>query len=164
VSLTLWILLVTVAMIGAALAAMTTLPARRAAGLLAAAAAVTGLLVLLGLDLPAVVWRGVGGAAALLAAPAGGEAAPGPSLPGDRPSRGSLLTAGVGAGLLVAIIYRVALQVDWRPQPPGAVAGEAAVAGGRLLSADAALLAVTALLLTAALMLGGRRREPGGGS
>jgi hypothetical protein len=153
-ALTLWLLLVTVMSGGAVLAALTGRPARRAAGLIAATGAVAGLLVLLGLDLPAAVWLGLGGAAALLALPAGAD----PTVP--RASRVGRLLVGVMAGLLAAIVYHLALRADWRPSPPEPVAGHAAVTGGRLLTADLALL-LMALLLIAAVMLAASSRASG---
>lgn len=157
-ALTLWILLVTVAMTGGALAAMTTVPARRGAAMLTATVAVAGLLVVLGLDLPAAVWLSVGGAAALLSVPAGSQPDQGSAPAGPHARRGTLLGGGVAAGLLFAILYRTALQVDWRPSVPESVTGQVSVVGGTLLVEDVALLMVAVLLLTVALAVVGRRR------
>jgi hypothetical protein len=156
-ALTLWLLLVTLMIGGAVLAALTGRPSRRAAGLITATGAVAGLLVMLGLDLPAAVWLGVGGAAALLALPAGAD----PSAP--HASRAGRLLVGVMAGLLAAILYHLALQADWRPSPPDPVAGHAAVTGGRLLTADLALLLLAVLLIAAVTLAAASRtsgREP----
>ena len=167
-ALMLWILLVTLAMAGGGLAAMTTVPGRRASGLAAATAGVAGLLVLLGLDLPAAIWLGVGGAAALLAVPAGHQSDQGPAVPGPHPRRGPLLGAGLAVGLLFAMLYRVVLQVDWHAEPAGPVTGQTSVTGGVLLTTDVALLAAVVVLLTLALAVVGRPRvktsERGSGS
>jgi len=154
----LWILLTTAALIAAGLAAASVLPVRRAAGLLIATATVAGLLLLLGFDLPAAAWLGLGGVMALLTIAAGPTDTP------AAPDR-SLLPAGtVAMGLLFAILYRSALQVDWRPLPPEPVAGQTALVGGALLTSDLALLLAVTLLLAVALAIRSRgddhRRTP----
>jgi hypothetical protein len=151
VILALWILLTTVAGTGAAVTAMTTVPRRRAAGLLAVALAVAGLLLLLGLDLAAVAWLGVGVAAALLALPGGHEPDLGPPAPGPRPTPGARLAVGTGAGLLFAMFYRVVQQTHWAPAAPAPVTGQAALLGGRLLTEDLAPLLVAVVVLAVAL-------------
>ena len=153
-----WVLLTTAALIAAVLAAASVLPSRRAAGLLIATAAVAGLLLLLGFDLPAAAWLGLGGVMALLAIAAGRTANPVP------PDRGLLLIGTVTMGLLFAVLYRSALQVDWRPLPPEPVAGQTALVGGALLTSDLALLAAVTVLLAVALAIRSRgddqRRTP----
>ena len=157
-TLLLWALLTTVALIAAGLAAGSVLPVRRAAGLLVATAAVAGLLLLLGFDLPAVIWLGLGGVMALLAIATGQGDAP------DAPGRSLLLVGTVTTGLLFAVLYRSALQVDWRPLPPEPVAGQTALVGGALLTSDLALLVAVTLLLAVALAIRCRgdhqRRSP----
>ena len=157
-TLLLWILLTTAALIAAGLATVSVLPIRRAAGLLIATAAVAGLLLLLGFDLPAAAWLGLGGVMALLAIATGQTVEPTP------PDRGLLPAGAVTMSLLFAILYRSALQVDWRPLPPDPVAGQTALVGGALLTSDLALLAAVTLLLAVALAIRSRgndhRRTP----
>ena len=157
-TLLLWVLLTTAALIAAGLAAASVLPVRRAAGLLAATAAVACLLLLLGFDLPAAAWLGLGGAMALLAVATGQTDTPAP------PDRGLLPIGTVTMGLLFAVLYRSALQVDWRPLPPEPVAGQTSLIGGALLTSDLALLVAVTLLLAVALAIRSRgddqRRTP----
>ncbi len=162
--LTLWILMVTAAVAGGGLAAMTTVPSRRTTGLLTATAAVAGLLVILGLDLPAVVWLGAGGGAALLSVPAGHQPDRALHVTGVHPRRTSLLFAGVAVGLLFAILYRVALQVDWRQLPPGPETGQTSLVGGHLLVTDVALAATAAIVLAVAMAAASRRRGSSDGT
>ncbi len=151
--LMLWILAAGTAMTGAGLAALSRRPQRRDRGLALTVAAVGLLLLLLGTDLVALVWLAVGGAAVVMpglrrrsaAAQAG-------------PPRLAILA--VPAALLFAALYRVVLQVHWNALPPGAVEPQAAVAAGRLLTADAALLLGISLLLTVVLLVAVRPPDP----
>jgi hypothetical protein len=167
-TLVIWLLLVVAVAIAGALLAMTTLPRRRSGGLLVLVAAVAALLALLGSDLAALVWLGVGVAAAALAAPASHEPDLGPAPVSPVPTPGARLAAGTGAGLLFAMLYRLVLQTDWRPQAPAPVAGQTAPVAGRLFTTDLApLLAVAVLVLVAFATAGARdHRDPrqGGGA
>jgi len=140
-----WTALAVAAATGAGFAAVSQSASRRTTGLTLAAAAIGGLLLVLGADLAAIAWLALGGALLPLVV-----RRPGPV---QRPPRPAAL-AGMGVVTLVffAALYRVILQTDWRPLPNQGPRALVAEAGGRGLTADLALFLAAALLVTAVLV------------
>jgi len=152
-ALALWSALVPAVLLAAAVAALSGRPDRRASATATTVAGTGALLLLLGSDLVALVWLATAGPAALL-----------PGL--RRRSSAAVLPAaplalvGVLAALLLAALYRVCVQVDWRALPAGPPVAATAATAGRLLTADVVLLLGASLLLTAVLLVAARREAP----
>lgn len=149
-----WLLLAGVALTGAAVSALAGDGRRRARGLLCVVLSVTGLLMMLGLDLAALAWMGLGIVLVRLPGFAGRAPSATRLTSAARPARSARLLryiAGLPAVMLGALLVRIVWSVDWRDQPPPPPAAGSAQIGTRLLTADLALLIGTGLLLVSVL-------------
>mgnify|MGYP001812395022 FL=1 len=148
-----WTLLVTVAMLGAGLAALSTVPVRRATGLTLAVVALGGLLLLLGADLVAASWLISAGAAVMILRGATGDEPPALNQAGRCALAGTLAVA------LFALLYQVVLRVDWAGLPAGPFRAQTAEVGGLLQTADLVLWLGAALRLTVTLVAAARTED-----
>jgi hypothetical protein len=167
--LTVWILVAAATVLGAVTVAVAD-GRRRRAGLWTVVLGSGGLLLLLGVDVAALAWLGLGAPMVLLSdlcermQPADDRPRPVAGVWGRR------LAAAAPALLLGGVLVSAVLAVDWQGRPPPSapvVAG--AEVGGRLLVADLALLAgcgllVMAVLAAAAAAIGGPSRDDRKGS
>ena len=148
------------ALVGAAFAVLSDDRGRRNGGLAGVVLAVTGLLLMLGVDLIALVWLAMG--SVLAGFPAAVSRPVAPSHPAGavltagaiRPSRKirlMRLASGLPAILLGGVLLNVVRAIDWPAAPTPPTAGTAEI-GGLLMTADLALLLGTGLLLVVVLV------------
>lgn len=144
-----WTLLVTVAVTGCLVAALSAEVVRIRIGLSALCIAVAGLLLILGVDLLAAGWVLVFGPVIASLPAASSRLVPTPIA--------TRVLGGVVAVGLFAAIYLLAVRVDWAALPSASFVAQTAEVGARLLTREAPLL--LALVLAWAVLVA---RSPGG--
>jgi hypothetical protein len=147
-----WYVLAGAAVIAAAVAVLGRDRRHRQAGLLITVLAGAGLLVVLGADLAALAWLGLGAGLARL--PQDQREHPATALAtAEAPRRATVrswfsrLAAALPAIGVGVLLVAMAGTVDWRDLPPPSAVPQTAEVGGLLLTVDVALLLGAALLL-----------------